>query len=371
VNDHVGELVERNDGFAYDYRMKCDCGGSSVLTAADYFAEVNQAHMQCEHCGGTIHFGRAVIALRDEHDPALENERISQLVWYHTSTSEDWPSATHADRASAQFQGLADRLGDRLQAFIERESTKALHVGTYEAAVENMLRRMHDQADVRSQFHLHRVTLEVDPARINQGYRDENDQEAAQLGVADLDVAGVDVIRYLNVYEAAGTLSLAVHPRVVRTVQTVALPVQQLAEPLPPALDTRSAVWESRRAALEEEAIAWSRIDPRHLNLIRLGLRPDPDGIRERSEAAMDRGWELWREIKEGLVEHLLPGVSPMVARDFVDALDHWRAHGDVELSVPTYARHFANHAVAMTRAPEVVALLASQPTRRISAQST
>jgi hypothetical protein len=65
VNDHVGELVERNDGFAYDYRMKCDCGGSSVLTAADYFAEVNQAHMHCEHCGRTIHFGQAVIALRD------------------------------------------------------------------------------------------------------------------------------------------------------------------------------------------------------------------------------------------------------------------------------------------------------------------
>jgi hypothetical protein len=235
-----------------------------------------------------------------------------------------------------------------------------------------MLRRMHNQADARSQFYLHRVTLQVNPSRINHGYRDENDQEAAQLGVADLDAAGVDAIRYLNVYEAAGTLSLAVHPRVVRTVQTVALPAQELARPLPPALDTRIADWESRRTALEEEeAVAWSHLDRRHLNLIQLGLRTDRDGIRERSEAAMDRGCELWREIRQGLLGHLLPGVSPMVARAFVYALDHWHAHGDVKLSVPTYARHFANHAIAMTRAPEVVALLASQPTRRISAQST
>jgi hypothetical protein len=130
--------------------------------------------MQCEHCERTIHFGRAVCALRDEHDPALGNQRISQFTWYHTSTSKDWPSATHADRVAAEFQGLAKRLGDRLPGFIERESTKALHVGTYEAAVENMLRRMRNQADAHSQFYLHRVTLEVDPARINEGYRDEN-----------------------------------------------------------------------------------------------------------------------------------------------------------------------------------------------------
>ena len=268
MNNHVAELLERHDGFAYHYRMMCDCGRSSVLTAADYFAEVNQAHMQCEHCGQTIHFGRAVIALRDEQDPALDNQSVSQFTWYHTSTSEDWPSATHADRVAAQFQGLAERLGDRLQGFIERESTKALHVGTYEAAVENMLRRMHDQADARSQFYLHRVTLDVDPSRINQGYRNENEQAAAQFGVADLDAAEVDAVRYLNVHEAAGTLSLAVHPRVVRTAQTVALPVQELAEPLPPALETRIAGWESRRVALVDEAIAWSHIDPRHLNLI-------------------------------------------------------------------------------------------------------
>ena len=185
--------------------------------------------------------------MRDERDPALDNQRVSQFSWYHTSTSEDWPSATHADRVAAWYQGLAERLGDRFQGFVERESTTTLHVGTYEAAVENMLRRMHDQADARSQFYLHRVTLEVDPSRLNEGYRDENDQAAAKLSVADLDAAEADAIRYLNVFEAAGTLSLAVHPRAVRTAQTIALPVQELAEPLPPALETRIADWEARR----------------------------------------------------------------------------------------------------------------------------
>ncbi|MEP7020285.1 MAG: hypothetical protein ABI808_06515 [Pseudonocardiales bacterium] len=46
-HDVVPALIERFDGFAYDYRMKCDCGGCSVLTAADYFAEVNQEPGRC------------------------------------------------------------------------------------------------------------------------------------------------------------------------------------------------------------------------------------------------------------------------------------------------------------------------------------
>ncbi|SDR20768.1 hypothetical protein SAMN04489765_3838 [Tsukamurella pulmonis] len=35
-----------------------------------------------------------------------------------------------------------------------RQQAKALHVGTYEAAVENMLRRMRNQNDLASQFYL-------------------------------------------------------------------------------------------------------------------------------------------------------------------------------------------------------------------------
>lgn len=47
----------------------------------------------------------------------------------------------------------------RVAAWAERQRAKALHVGTYEAAVHNMLRRIHDQADHGAQFYLYRVHL--------------------------------------------------------------------------------------------------------------------------------------------------------------------------------------------------------------------
>jgi hypothetical protein len=82
------QLIERRDGFNYDYRMKCHYGRSSFLSARDYADEINQAHMDREHCGANIHFGRAVIAIRDEEDPALDDELVPRLAWYHSST---WP----------------------------------------------------------------------------------------------------------------------------------------------------------------------------------------------------------------------------------------------------------------------------------------
>lgn len=45
--------------------------------------------------------------------------------------------------------------------------TRELHVGTYETAIENMLRRMHDEAEAQSVFYLHRVALRVGADQIS------------------------------------------------------------------------------------------------------------------------------------------------------------------------------------------------------------
>jgi hypothetical protein len=99
------QLIERRDGFNHDYRTKCHCGRSSFLSARDYADEINQAHLDCEHGGAEIHFGRAVIAIRDEEDPALDDELVPRLAWYHSSTWPDWPSPLRSLRGGACFGG--------------------------------------------------------------------------------------------------------------------------------------------------------------------------------------------------------------------------------------------------------------------------
>ncbi|WP_163568589.1 hypothetical protein [Fodinicola feengrottensis] len=162
------------------------------------------AHMPCNHCDKSIHFGPGATTLRDQNDRALDSAQISQLAWYHTCTDSNWPSTTYADNRMAKL--LADPIwssqADNTNVDIKRLPDKALHVGTYEAAIENMLRRMSDQDDGAAQFYLHRVALSIDPDRVNARYRDENHEAAAQLTAADLHDAGFVAIRYINVRES-------------------------------------------------------------------------------------------------------------------------------------------------------------------------
>lgn len=215
----VPDRVDRPVSFAYNYRMRCGCGGVEDLSAVDYEAEINEAHIPCSRCGGSIHFGRRVAALRDLNDSALENEQLSRLAWYHTSTSPDWPSLTYEVQ---QRERLRD-FGPVTDEQIAMLSGLALHVGTYEAAIENVLRRMKNQDDRDSRFFLYRVALNLDPTRVETGYRDENEQRAARLSKAELRDEGLQAVRYLNVYESPGSLSLAVTADAIAAVQMVDL----------------------------------------------------------------------------------------------------------------------------------------------------
>jgi hypothetical protein len=90
----VRDLVERPVSFEYGYNVICpDCPGLTTLTSAEYYQEWNDAQVACAHCGAYIHFGPAVLTLRDAEDPVLDDERACGLAWYHTSTDAGWPSS--------------------------------------------------------------------------------------------------------------------------------------------------------------------------------------------------------------------------------------------------------------------------------------
>ena len=83
----VRDLEERPITFDYEYKMSCpDCPGITTLTSAEYFSpkfrfsEPNGAHVRCARCGGDIHFGPAVMTLRDASDPALDDQRACRFA---------------------------------------------------------------------------------------------------------------------------------------------------------------------------------------------------------------------------------------------------------------------------------------------------
>lgn len=318
--------------------MRCDsCGDTSTLSGADYLRLDDEAgaRMDCDHCDNSIHFGPLVADIRDKNDPALNDGMLNRLSWYHTSTYEDWPSTEcERDMREAFSTGRARALMRDPDYYLRVQLDKAFHLGTYEAAIENMYRRMRDQADEHSAFYLHRVRINVAPDRVNPGFRDENDEPAASISITELRDLGLDAVRYLNVWEASGCVSLAVRPHVITDIQTI---------PVPSALDPDS-----------------------HLPSELLDVIEDLEHRNEKPAAPEERqglSYNLIQELEDAIVARFLPEVNPMVAYDFARAVGS--AHGQGGSDYLGRARLLAAHA-GLLHAPErVLGLLDAAPSRR------
>lgn len=352
--------MERFDGFYYEYWMNCECGMRSKVTAETYHErETIDARVTCEHCEGQIHYGPVVTTLRDLDDPALSTGAVNELAWYHTSTSPDWPSPRYQQNTRAMLEAGRRRRSTNFGLILKMWLTRALHVGTYETAIENMLRRMHDEADAHSTFYLHRVALNVEDNQIST-LRDENQDKVSKLLIEEMAELGLRAVRYINVYESPGSVSLAIEPGVIEYVQTIALPVAELAQPISDAAREAVAEFEAEIAAAAEEMPDTAGEDD--LQLRTLVVEPG-DEVAEQMFVCEQRMWRAQDGLRESLAQHYLDGVSPTVGRAFVDAMAS--AHRDpVSLLAHDFHERFRTHAAALTAARQVRAILATEPAR-------
>jgi|GEM_PF-1439057 len=348
-------LIERRVDFANGYRMRCEsCRASSWLTAEDY-AGSPEAMMTCSSCGGEFNFGPAVVDLRGAEDAALDDTRLPQLAWYHTTTDHGWPlpskPLTAGKLEALRKWGWPE---ERLDSYRRRHESQALHLGTYEAAIESMLRRMRNQGDRNSQFYLHRVRLREGLA-IEPAWRDENSAEAAATTSIDLAFQGVDVIRHLNAHESIGSLSIAIVRGAIDSVQRVDVPISQLVERLDDATLKRAG-------ALRDEVHA---VEAKHSN--------DPmtthDRLRKRhvaragepfAKSPAPETYAALAELERFVEDKYLGGVSPVIRRDFMQSVGSPRTAATYEKDL-VWLNKFMGLAALLTRHEQVREVLAGQ----------
>lgn len=345
--------------FNYDYWVHCPaCPERTRISSAVYDAQPNGAHIDCSHCGGDIHFGPAVLACRDPDDSALSDRDATEHAWYHTSTDPQWPrpQMPGAD-LDIQWPGLPSSVARRVH---DRLTTQALHLGTYEAAIESMLRRMRDQGDGGSRFHLFRVRLDHG-LRLEPGFRDENHEAAAQITQPDLQSAGLDAIRYLNVHESPGSISLAVRRDAVAALQQIEIPHEALRVRVSPSL-------------LKRRTDLFQKIDELGAN------RSDELDVLEQFQrrVAARRGEPFARSqtleqqdlsclAAQALIDEYLLGVSLPIRHQFSRAMEAWRVAQEPAIDDATYIRRFAAMAALLTHSHDVIRILAGQPWHRVA----
>ncbi|CAM4034701.1 hypothetical protein TSST111916_19065 [Tsukamurella strandjordii] len=222
--------MERQIDFSRDRQMLCGRCEHQWRVDLEWIDGWEQGAELCPGCGVNCESEDAPRVTVDPDDVALDDQLVTSLFWYHTSTYPDWPTtnfdpAAHLDPVVQQMMGGAGAVAD----WSVRQRAKALHVGTYEAAVENMLRRITDQNDQGSQFYLYRVHVEPS-AVVREGWAPERTNGVGDVALDEVCPPGIDAARYLNYFEDRGGVSLALGRDAIRGVQRIAVPLGDAAD---------------------------------------------------------------------------------------------------------------------------------------------
>ena len=198
------------------------CGHTCSVTLEWYERYREGAH-GCPGCGVTADVADGLQFTGDPADPVLDDDFATEVTWFHTSTRPEWPAPV--DFAAILKDETRQMMGGEEAAaqWVRRQSTKALHIGTYEAAVHNMLRRMSDQGDKGEQFYLYGVRLRPEVA-IQPGSMMDPSRNWGDVWLDEIASPEIDVARYVNVYEDPGGLSAAIRPQAIAATQCLPIP---------------------------------------------------------------------------------------------------------------------------------------------------
>lgn len=315
-------------GFGYSYWFTCVGCGGRVEVEADLFELqcTGQADFSVCACSTAVDVTDQSPTLRHTEDIALQTDSVSRLVWYHSSRYENWPDL---EAYTADITAMAMQTAGRFSMIdpdriIATKLSLAVHLGTYEATIENLLRRLEDQDRTdffETRYWLHRVEIALtNPDDLHFEVIDEFRNLFGDVELAQLQALGARAVRYVNLHEAIGSVSLAIDPALVCTVSTIELPVAEAT-----LAETASA------AAATAKMVA--------------AAQSDDDSSAE------------WSEFVEILQSEYLSGVNPQVREPFLNAVGAYDDPAE-------FHRRFRVVAGLLMRPHVVVDMLATAPRR-------
>lgn len=383
VDDEL-EIVEQPlAGFDYSYWFECAACGTRVNIAADLYelqtsytpTRAQAAFSRCGECSSEIDVTDLRPVLRNLNDIASQDDWVDRLYWYHSSTYETWPD-TKAYVAAYENQ-IANARGleewSSSERLLARHTSMALHVGTYEAAIENMLRRLRDQDDREGQpiqYWLHRTEIHLEPGDLASNVGEEPTDWVGNVPLSMLDdeYGGARAVRYVNVNEAHGSISVAIHPAVIATVATIRIPVESVAVVSAACAAAAEQAVESLAeiALLRPDTTGIDNMILRFPSLLETKFPNPADPVRhqievvlEQRDAYVGQREQIWAELKEMFESEYLPTVNDQVRSRFHYALA--RTEDPVE-----YHRNFRLMAALLAHPQQVVYQFGAAPMRTV-----
>lgn len=295
-----------------------------------------QGNESCPSCGTTCESENRADFISEADDPAYDENFTRTAFWYHTSTHENWPNQAYdpasflSDEAKARMRTMGPPRA--IEKWAMRQKTKALHLGTYEAAIENMLRRMANQGSAGEQLFLYRVVLKPSCV-VAPGVHTEPTSIMGDVQLKELVSSDTQIYRYVNVHEDRGSVSLAIQAQAIQAVQKIAIPLQPL-ENNSSLEPTRNRMLTATREPLPQAELLLGRFRLKPIDLAEAEAQAIgaemaerlPQGIRDRFLRACSADYRA--NGAEKYVDRIV-GMQELVTKpEFIlDALDNQQWH--------------------------------------------
>ena len=222
-------MIERVVDFNRLRGMRCGACKNEWQANAEWLDRFDQGYEACPECGTDCQAEERPNFWAAHDDPSYDDSKVRHTYWYHTSTQANWPdrafdpTARLTDITKQRMQDIGTD-GRALERWAQGQMAKALHLGTYEAAIENMLRRMTNQDGTDDQFYLYRVRLSRN-AVIEPGVHTEPTNFVGDVQLVEVCAPDVDTFRYVNTHEDPSSVSLAVTMHVIQAVKSIPVPL--------------------------------------------------------------------------------------------------------------------------------------------------
>lgn len=339
-------MIERSIDFSRLRRMRCGRCGHETEVSDQWIHSWEQGQQRCAQCGIDCTEEDRADYVAHPADPALTPADVTGMYWYHTSTHANWPDtnfdpiASLTEETKARMESMTGP--GAVARWAARQKRKALHIGTYEAAIENTLRRMRDQSSESSDFYLYRVQLDPQ-CRVAEGVHPEPTDFVGDTDLASVAGSQVDLYRYINVHEDPGSISAAITNRAIGSVQRLTIPQ------LPPPLEYDYLVRHLSQASGQSTA---SRVTE--------GMRGDSSLsklLRSRQARTPDTRQLLWVQAAKHMPQRIRARFEGAFSST---SADKWG---------PDFTAYTAGMLKLIESPPEILAALNEQPWRPVSGQ--
>lgn len=225
---HITEPVDRAIDFDRTRWLRCRVCLHSWEVGWDFIEEWDDCQTGCPSCG--ILANHELVTrppyIQAPNEAMADDALVRKSSWFHTSFHSDWPRANYNpldDYSPAAAKRILEDQGGLYARWAPQQENKALHVGTYEAAVANLYRRLDGQTGYHDlNFHIYRLQLS-ETAIIQSGIFPELSNCVGDVDLDEVCPWPNEVTRYVNIREDESSVSLAVRRSAIFRVQSVKL----------------------------------------------------------------------------------------------------------------------------------------------------